>query len=280
MNFNRSQFFKLYRSKFARGLNMFPSASGFNVTDSATGNTVFNGYYVLFSIVCANFQNILFGNFCVRSFTVCVPFVINHICRVIDFLTRTQVRGVYAGRIIADKMSNYLIGNVFAGFKLKNKTVRHLHFTVIKNPTVSKFVSAASPKPAIIGFFNSRIKSLSNRSFNFVLLVARIRAVFCAFVFWLERLSAKQTRINSVNFLCNEFAFIRTKNAFRSAKRKEVFAALLTSLFLVYSFINHSAFSPIKSGLARLVRDVQNLVRAVSILPRNIFNPNKMEVFS
>jgi len=266
---------------YGRGLRqMFPSIAKFNMFYTSARNAVLIGYFFLFSIVRANFQNIAFGKFRIRSFAVCVSFMSDSISRIISHRPRAKMLGITARRVIADVMSDNFVGNIFARNCFIHQTVDKFKFTVEVNTPVTTANSAAVPQPAIISFFNKRKEPFCKSSIDFLFLIARVRTVFCSVSLVNESFSATFTSICRIFFRSDKPALIRAVKSFRSTKRKESFAALKASVRLRYSGVSHFVFSILENELIRSFKLFPQLLRPFSILTQNAFCLNKLEVLS
>lgn len=260
-------------------LQVLPVFSCLNVAYRLSVNLIFISNLLMSSIISKYFQNLIFSKFRVRSFAMCISFLFIHIVVVVNPSAFFQMCGITTRRIITLKMANnFILSKVAFINQLIHKTVSQLHSAVIKNSTVASFISITCPKPTIVGFFNSAHQASFQRFFSFVRCETFVRTIFCSVVAILKFLFTTKTNYYSLNISGFEFTFIGTIKTFRTAEWLKRFTALLTSICLVYSLVKHYM-----NLLNRFVfwlgsNSVSSTVRAVFILPQNLFISNDLEV--
>lgn len=225
-------------------LNIFPPSISFDVSNVSTANTIFFSNYFIVSSVLSNICNLLRCQFgVVAPFTALLALVINHVFRIVGWRADFQMGWIAANWVVTNKMSNQFIPNLFACFNLVNKAVNSICFFLNLNFTVAVRCLASLPNPAIFRFVYERIYSFLNAKRKTMFCVASPRAIK-TFVFYLN---FTQRIITNKTSKC-------------------------------YFEISHLFSTSLENGLIRLARDVQNLWRAVSILPQKSFNSFGLEV--
>lgn len=232
-------------------IQMLPSAAHFDVSNRSSRNPILFSNYFLHSRIVEYFDYLKLLQFCIRGFAVRVAIVTLCVIHVVFRRTDSQVRGIYAGRIIALVMAHHQIIRNVAHFQFIHKAVRQVKRALKIQSSVSMLISAAGPKPAIIRFLHKFIQTLSHSAPLFSVLIARIRAVFSFFsVRYVdgENNTATNTRYRLIDLLRKSATDARTICACTGTKRKERISALLTVTRLRYSLISHFVFTPVENN--------------------------------
>lgn len=187
---------------------MLPSGAVLNVRNTFSRNVVILCNVFMFSLILSYFQNIRFGQFSIRRFTVSVPTFLNSILGVVGFRSKFQMFWVYARRIVALIMTNNFTRNIFSSYILKHKPVCKPKFTVKKNTTISSLISSTLPQPTVISFKNLLVQPIFRASRGFVEQIAIMRAELRGRFFTWKSFIAITARKTAVKFGCFEFAFV------------------------------------------------------------------------